>query len=101
MNNPCKPVVKQSLKPGTSKLEDLAQELYILGLSTRDIEEALVDTKGKTPMELLAGKKQEKDRLEMLMDKINSPVILNIAALESINIKFYIAHFIIIGDYWL
>jgi transposase-like protein len=30
----------------TGKLEDLAQELYIRGLSTRDIEEALVDTKG-------------------------------------------------------
>jgi putative transposase len=30
----------------TGKLEDLAQELYIRGLSTRDIEEALVDKEG-------------------------------------------------------
>lgn len=31
----------------TGKLEDLAQELYVRGLSTRDIEEALVDAEGK------------------------------------------------------
>jgi transposase-like protein len=30
----------------TGKLENLAQELYIRGLSTRDIEEALLDTNG-------------------------------------------------------